>query len=34
MIDDFYSCQGWDSAGIPTEGTLMKYDLLHEEVKG
>jgi aldehyde:ferredoxin oxidoreductase len=27
MIDDFYSCQGWDAAGIPTEATLQRYDL-------
>lgn len=33
MIDDFYSCQGWDSAGVPTEGTLQKYDLAYEKSK-
>lgn len=27
MIDDFYACQGWDEAGVPTEMTLQKYDL-------
>lgn len=27
MIDDYYRCRGWDSAGIPTEVTLQKYDL-------
>jgi aldehyde:ferredoxin oxidoreductase len=27
MIDDFYSCQGWDAAGVPTEATLQKYEL-------
>lgn len=27
MIDEFYACQGWDAAGVPTEATLKKYGL-------
>jgi aldehyde:ferredoxin oxidoreductase len=27
MIDEYYTCRGWDSAGVPTEATLRKYDL-------
>ncbi|MEI7670573.1 MAG: aldehyde ferredoxin oxidoreductase family protein [Deltaproteobacteria bacterium] len=27
MIDEFYACQGWDAAGVPTETTLQKYEL-------
>jgi aldehyde:ferredoxin oxidoreductase len=33
MIDDWYSCQGWDEAGIPTERTLRKYNLTREPIK-
>ncbi len=29
MIDDYYACRGWDSAGVPTEFTLRKYDLVN-----
>jgi aldehyde:ferredoxin oxidoreductase len=28
MIDEYYACRGWDSAGVPTESTLQKYDLM------
>jgi aldehyde:ferredoxin oxidoreductase len=28
MINDYYACRGWDSAGVPTESTLRKYDLV------
>jgi aldehyde:ferredoxin oxidoreductase len=28
MIDDYYACRGWDSAGVPTESTMQKYDLV------
>jgi aldehyde:ferredoxin oxidoreductase len=34
MIDDYYTHRGWDSAGVPTEATLQKYDLLNEEPNG
>lgn len=34
MIDDYYMCRGWDSAGVPTGATLQKYDLADEELKG
>lgn len=27
MVDDYYHCRGWDSAGVPTDTTLEKYDL-------
>ena len=27
MIDEYYACRGWDSAGVPTESTLHAYDL-------
>ena len=27
MIDEYYACRGWDSAGIPTEETIKKYQL-------
>ncbi|MFH2074410.1 MAG: aldehyde ferredoxin oxidoreductase family protein [Pseudomonadota bacterium] len=30
MIDEFYACQGWDAAGVPTEATLQKYGLIGE----
>jgi aldehyde:ferredoxin oxidoreductase len=33
MIDDWYSCQGWDAAGVPTETTLRKYDLSRKPIK-
>jgi aldehyde:ferredoxin oxidoreductase len=33
MIDDWYSCQGWDEAGVPAEMTLRKYDLSREPIK-
>jgi aldehyde:ferredoxin oxidoreductase len=29
MIEDYYACRGWDSAGVPTESTLRKYDLVN-----
>jgi aldehyde:ferredoxin oxidoreductase len=32
MIDDFYSCQGWDAAGVPTEATLQKYELVESDM--
>ncbi len=34
MIDDFYACQGWDAAGVPTEDTLRKYDIAEGEIAG
>jgi len=34
MIDDFYACQGWDAAGVPTEATLQKYGLANETLNG
>jgi aldehyde:ferredoxin oxidoreductase len=34
MIDDYYKCRGWDSAGVPTEATLQKYSLSSEARKG
>jgi len=34
MIDDFYACQGWDAAGVPTEVTLQKYGLANETLNG
>ena len=34
MIDDFYSSQGWDAAGVPTEATLQKYGLGNKEIDG
>jgi aldehyde:ferredoxin oxidoreductase len=27
MIDEYYASRGWDSAGVPTEKTLKKYQL-------
>jgi len=27
MLDEYYELRGWDSSGIPTEGTLKKYQL-------
>ena len=27
MIDEYYACRGWNSAGIPTEKTLKTYQL-------
>jgi aldehyde:ferredoxin oxidoreductase len=27
MIDEYYACRGWDSAGVPTEKTLKAYQL-------
>jgi len=27
MIDEYYAFRGWDSAGVPTEKTLKKYQL-------
>ncbi len=27
MLDDYYESRGWDSAGVPTEETLEKYQL-------
>jgi len=27
MIDEYYACRGWDSAGEPTASTLQKYGL-------
>jgi aldehyde:ferredoxin oxidoreductase len=32
MIDDYYACRGWDSAGVPTAATLRKYELSNEEL--
>ena len=32
MIDEFYSCQGWDAAGVPTEATLQKYALVESGI--
>jgi aldehyde:ferredoxin oxidoreductase len=34
MIDDFYACQGWDAAGVPTEATLRRYDIAEKEITG
>jgi len=34
MIDEYYACRGWDSAGVPTEATLKKYDLSAVVPKG
>jgi len=34
MIDDYYACRGWDSAGVPTKSTLQKYELPNEELNG
>jgi aldehyde:ferredoxin oxidoreductase len=34
MIDEYYACRGWDSAGVPTETTLKKYDLALATEKG
>jgi len=34
MIDDYYTCRGWDSEGVPTTVTLQKYDLPNEAPKG
>lgn len=34
MIDDFYSSQGWDAAGVPTEATLQKFGLGDQEMDG
>ncbi len=34
MIDDFYACQGWDAAGVPTPETLRRYDLAEREIAG
>ena len=31
MIDEYYACRGWDSAGVPTASTLQKYGLSNEE---
>jgi aldehyde:ferredoxin oxidoreductase len=31
MLDEYYACRGWDSAGIPTKATLQKYELSNEE---
>jgi len=33
MIDDYYTCRGWDSAGVPTAATLQKYGLSNERLK-
>jgi aldehyde:ferredoxin oxidoreductase len=30
MIDDYYACRGWDSAGVPTAETLRKHGLSRE----
>jgi aldehyde:ferredoxin oxidoreductase len=32
MIDDFYACQGWDAAGVPTEATVRRYDIASAEI--
>jgi len=32
MIDEFYACQGWDAAGVPTEATLQKYGLVESDM--
>jgi len=34
MIDEYYACRGWDSAGVPTASTLQKYGLSSKEPKG
>jgi aldehyde:ferredoxin oxidoreductase len=34
MLDEYYACRGWDSAGVPTEATLKKYDLSADVAKG
>ena len=34
MIDEYYACRGWDSAGVPTEATLRDYDLSTEASRG
>ena len=34
MIDDYYACRGWDSAGVPTPSTLQKYGLSDGETNG
>jgi len=31
MIDEYYACRGWDSAGVPTASTLQKYGLSSKE---
>lgn len=31
MIDEYYACRGWDSAGVPTASTLQKYGLSNKE---
>jgi len=31
MIDEYYACRGWDSAGVPTASTLQKYGLSGKE---
>jgi aldehyde:ferredoxin oxidoreductase len=31
MIDEYYACRGWDSAGVPTVSTLQKYGLSNKE---
>jgi aldehyde:ferredoxin oxidoreductase len=33
MIDEYYACRGWDSAGVPTESALDKYDLAADAPK-
>jgi aldehyde:ferredoxin oxidoreductase len=34
MLDEYYTCRGWDSAGVPTEATLRKYDLAPDARRG